>query len=79
MYRVVVDYKLNNLNQITTKSDDGWKTNTDYSYDKCVNTLTKVYHKNSKELVAGVYEYEYDETNRMEYPVMEQMSLNCHR
>ena len=40
-----------------------WKTNTDYSYDKRGNTLTKVYHKNSKELVAGVYEY--DETNRM--------------
>ena len=50
-----------------------WKTNTDYSYDKRGNTLTKVYHKNSKELVAGVYEY--DETNQMEYNVMEQMSL----
>ena len=50
-----------------------WKTNTDYSYDKRGNTLTKVYHKNSKDLVAGVYEY--DETNRMEYNVMEQMSL----
>lgn len=51
----------------------GWKTYTDYSYDKRGNTLTKVYHKNSKDLVAGVYEY--DETNRMEYNVMEQMSL----
>ncbi len=60
---VKVDYKLNNLNQITTKSDDGWKTYTDYSYDKRGNTLTKVYHKNSKDLVAGVYEY--DESNRM--------------
>ena len=29
-----VDYKLNNLNQITSSSDDGWKTSTAYTYDK---------------------------------------------
>ena len=27
-----VDYKLNNLNQITSSSDDGWKTSTTYTY-----------------------------------------------
>ncbi len=60
---VVVDYKLNNLNQITTKSDDGWKTWTDYSYDKRGNNTKKVYYKNKKALTVGAYEY--DESNRM--------------
>ena len=60
---VKVDYKLNNLNQITTKSDDGWKTWTDYSYDKRGNTTRKVYYKNKKALTAGAYDY--DESNRM--------------
>ncbi len=58
-----MDYKLNNLNQITTKSDDGWKTWTDYSYDKRGNTTRKVYYKNKKALTAGAYDY--DESNRM--------------
>ena len=60
---VVVDYKLNNLNQITTKSDDGWKTWTDYSYDKRGNNTKKVHYKNKKALTVGAYEY--DESNRM--------------
>ncbi|MBQ3510603.1 MAG: hypothetical protein IJA90_11385 [Peptococcaceae bacterium] len=60
---VIIDYKLNNLNQITTKTDDNWKTHTDYTYDSRGNTLQKIYYKNSKEIVMGAYEY--DETNRM--------------
>ena len=60
---VVVDYKLNNLNQITTKSDDKWKTHTDYSYDKRGNNTKKVYYKNKKQTVMG--SYVFDESNRM--------------
>ena len=60
---MVIDYKLNNLNQITTKTDDGWKTHTDYSYDKRGNNTKKVHYKNKKATVKGAYTY--DETNRM--------------
>ena len=58
-----VDYKLNNLNQITSSSDDGWKTFTTDSYDKRGNLVKKVYTKNKKVTVMG--EYTYDETNKM--------------
>ena len=58
-----MDYKLNNLNQITSKTDDNWKTHTDYTYDKRGNNLSKVYYKNKKETLMG--SYTYDETNRM--------------
>ena len=60
---VVIDYKLNNLNQITTKSDDKWKTHTDYTYDKRGNNTKKVYYKNKKQTVMG--SYVFDESNRM--------------
>ena len=60
---VIIDYKLNNLNQITTKTDDNWKTHTDYTYDKRGNNLFKVHYKNKKETLMG--SYTYDETNRM--------------
>ena len=60
---MMIDYKLNNLNQITTKTDDGWKTHTDYSYDKRGNNTKKVHYKNKKATVKGTYTY--DETNRM--------------
>ena len=58
-----VDYKLNNLNQITSSSDDGWKTSTTYTYDKRGNLVQELYTKNNKQSVTGAYTY--DETNKM--------------
>ena len=58
-----VDYKLNNLNQITSSSDDGWKTSTTYTYDLRGNLIQKLYIKNNKQSVTGAYTY--DETNKM--------------
>ena len=58
-----VDYKLNNLNQITSSSDDGWKTSTAYTYDKRGNLVQELYTKNNKQSVTGAYTY--DETNKM--------------
>ncbi len=56
-----VDYKLNNLNQITKKSEDGWKTQSDFTYDKRGNLIQEIYTK--KVEVTGAYSY--DETNKM--------------
>ena len=58
-----VDYKLNNLNQITSSSDDGWKTSTTYTYDLRGNLIQELYTKNNKQSVTGAYTY--DETNKM--------------
>ena len=58
-----IDYKLNNLNQITSSSDDGWKTSTTYTYDLRGNLIQKLYIKNNKQSVTGAYTY--DETNKM--------------
>ena len=58
-----VDYKLNNLNQITSSSDDGWKTSTTYTYDLRGNLIQELYTKNKKQSVTG--SYTYDETNKM--------------
>ena len=58
-----VDYKLNNLNQITSSSDDGWKTSTTCTYDKRGNLIQELYTKNNKQSVTGAYTY--DETNKM--------------
>ena len=58
-----IDYKLNNLNQITSSSDDGWKTSTTYTYDLRGNLIQELYTKNNKQSVTGAYTY--DETNKM--------------
>lgn len=57
------DYRLNNLNQITESSDDGWKTQTTYEYDSRGNLVQTLYTKNKKQTVTG--SYIYDETNKM--------------
>ena len=58
-----VDYRLNNLNQITQSSDDGWKTSTAYIYDLRGNLTQETYTKNKKVSIVGAYIY--DETNKM--------------
>ena len=60
---VTTDYKLNNLNQITEKSSDGWKTHTTFTYDKRGNLIQEQYGKNKK--VTSIGTYTYDETNKM--------------
>lgn len=60
---VTTDYKLNNLNQITEKSSDGWKTHTAFTYDKRGNLIQEQYGKNKK--VTSIGTYTYDETNKM--------------
>jgi RHS repeat-associated protein len=58
-----VDYKFNNLNQITKKTEDGWMSQSDFTYDRRGNLIQETYTKNSKVSVTG--EYTYDETNKM--------------
>ena len=60
---VTTDYKLNNLNQITEKSSDGWKAHTTFTYDKRGNLIQEQYGKNKK--VTSIGTYTYDETNKM--------------
>lgn len=57
------DYKLNNLNQITTKSDVNSKDVYTFSYDGRGNLIRVVYTKNKKSSDYGTYIY--DETNTM--------------
>jgi RHS repeat-associated protein len=66
----LIDYKLSNLNQITKKSEDGWKTQSDFTYDKRGNLIQEVYTKNNKVDVTGAYTY--DKTNKMVFGVNEQ-------
>ena len=60
---VTTDYKLNNLNQITEKSSNGWKTHTTFTYEKRGNLIQEQYGKNKK--VTSIGTYTYDETNKM--------------
>ncbi len=62
------DYKLNDLNQITTQSDNSWLlTSKEYTYDKRGNLVTETNVTNTlfSKVKTTEASYVYDETNKM--------------